>query len=90
MFRNRFIGAICKGHTLRNQSITLKRYAAGKHVLVSRHGLIRGVLDDALQLLGLEREIVTFVRGFSSALAFAGVPTLLQRCHLSATPRPHI
>jgi len=77
LFRDRFIGVVREGHPISKQNITPKRYAAGKHVLVSRRGLNRGVLDDALQMLGLEREIVTFVGGFSSALAFARASDLI-------------
>ena len=47
------------------------RYASGQRVLVSRRSMDRGPLDEALKALGLEREIVTFVGGFSGALAFA-------------------
>ncbi|MDP2221156.1 MAG: LysR family transcriptional regulator [Hydrogenophaga sp.] len=71
LFRDRFIGVVHKDHPLSKRSITAKRYASGKHVLVSRSGLDKGVLDEALKLLGLERDIVTLVGGFSSALAFA-------------------
>lgn len=77
LFRDRFIGVVRNGHPLSKQSITPKRYAAGKHVLVTRRVLNRGVLDEALQLLGLERKIVTFVGGFSSALAFARASDLI-------------
>jgi DNA-binding transcriptional LysR family regulator len=71
LFRDRFIGAVRMGHPLSEGEITPSRYAAGRHVLVSRRGLDRGVIDDALQPFGLEREIVTIVGGFSAALALA-------------------
>jgi DNA-binding transcriptional LysR family regulator len=44
---------------------------AGEHVLVSRRGLERGLIDDVLEPLGLQRRIVTIVTGFSAALAIA-------------------
>jgi DNA-binding transcriptional LysR family regulator len=71
LFRDRFIGVVRKGHTLSHGKITAARYAAGKHILVSRRGLDKGPIDDALQPLRLEREIVTIVGGFSTALALA-------------------
>lgn len=77
LFRDRFIGVVRAGHPLSQHTITPKRYAAGKHVLVSRRGSSRGVLDDALQLQGLKRTIVTFVGGFASALAFARASDLI-------------
>ena len=71
LFRDRFIGVVRKGHTLSKGRITPRRYAAGRHILVSRRGLDKGPLDEALKPLGLEREIVTIVGGFSTALALA-------------------
>ena len=68
LFRDRLIGVVRKGHPLSKGKITPARYAAGGHILISRRGRDRGPIDDALQSLGLEREIVTIVGGFSSAL----------------------
>jgi DNA-binding transcriptional LysR family regulator len=47
------------------------RYAGARHVAVSRRGLDKGPIDEALSLLGLEREIATIVDGFTTALALA-------------------
>jgi len=71
LFRDRFIGAVRKSHPLSRGKITPARYAAGRHVLVSRRGLDRGPIDEALAPLGLERKIVTIVGGFATALALA-------------------
>ena len=71
LFRDRFIGVVRKGHALSRGKITPARYAAGRHVLVSRRGLDKGPIDDALRALGLEREIVAIVGGFATALALA-------------------
>jgi DNA-binding transcriptional LysR family regulator len=71
LFRDRFIGVVRQGHPLCRGKITVARYAAGRHILVSRRGLDRGPIDDALKPLGLEREIATIVGGFSTALALA-------------------
>ena len=77
LFRDRFIGVVRAGHPLSGGEITPARYAAGRHVLVSRRGLERGAVDDALELLGLEREIVTIVGGFAAALALARASDLI-------------
>jgi DNA-binding transcriptional LysR family regulator len=77
LFHDRFIGVIRMGHELCCGEITPERYAAGRHILVSRRGLDRGPIDEALEALGLEREIVTIVGGFSSALALARVTDLI-------------
>ncbi len=71
LFRDRFVGVVRIGHALSQGEITPIRYATGKHVLVSRRGLDKGPIDDALKPLSLEREIVAIVGGFSTALALA-------------------
>jgi DNA-binding transcriptional LysR family regulator len=71
LFRDRFIGVVREGHPLSRGDITAIRYAQGRHISVSRRGLDKGPIDEAMQPLGLEREIVTIVAGFSTALALA-------------------
>lgn len=77
LFRDRYIGVVRKGHPLSKGKITPSRYAAGRHICVSREGLDRGPIDEALQPLGLEREIVTIVGGFSTALGLARASDLI-------------
>ena len=77
LFRDRFIGVVRKGHALSRGKITPARYAAGRHICVSRRGLDKGPIDEALSPLGLEREIVTIVGGFSTALALARASDLI-------------
>lgn len=77
LFRDRFIGAVREGHRLSEGEITPTRYAGGRHILISRRGLERGLIDDALLPFGLEREIVTIVGGFSTALALARASDLI-------------
>jgi len=71
LFRDRFIGVVRQGHPLGRGRITPARYAAGRHISVSRRGLDRGPIDAALAPLGLERKIVAIVGGFPAALALA-------------------
>lgn len=71
LFRDRFIGVVRKGHPLSKGKVSAARYAAGRHIVVSRRGDERGAIDDALATLGLERQVVTIVEGFSAALAIA-------------------
>lgn len=77
LFRDRFIGVVRTGHALSQGEITPCRYASGMHVLVSRRGLDKGPMDDALKPFGLERDIVTIVGGFSAALALARASDLI-------------
>ena len=46
-------------------------------MLVSRRGLDKGPVDDALHTLGLAREITVIVAGFSDALALARASDLI-------------
>jgi DNA-binding transcriptional LysR family regulator len=71
LLRDHYIGVVRAGHPLAQGALTPSQYAAGRHILVSRTGLERGPIDEALLALGLEREIVTIVDGFSAALALA-------------------
>jgi DNA-binding transcriptional LysR family regulator len=77
LFRDRFIGVARMGHPLSKGKLTPARYAAAKHISVSRRGLDHGHIDEALKLFGLEREIVTIVGGFSTALALARASDLI-------------
>jgi DNA-binding transcriptional LysR family regulator len=71
LFRDRFVGVVRMGHALSQGEITPSRYAKGRHISVSRRGLDKGPIDEALAPLGVEREIATIVGGFSAALALA-------------------
>jgi DNA-binding transcriptional LysR family regulator len=77
LFRDRFIGVVRLGHVLSKGTVTPSRYAAGRHICVSRRGLAEGPIDEALNPLGLERGIVTIVGGFSTALALARTSDLI-------------
>lgn len=71
LFRDRFVGVVRRNHSLAKGRCSLGRYASAQHVLVSRRGSKRGPVDDALTPLGIERDIVTIVGGYSAALALA-------------------
>ncbi|MEO7478057.1 MAG: LysR family transcriptional regulator [Lysobacteraceae bacterium] len=77
LFRDRYVGVVRKGHALNKGTITASRYAAGRHISVSREGLDKGPIDEALSPFGLEREIVSIVSGFAMALALARASDLI-------------
>jgi DNA-binding transcriptional LysR family regulator len=83
LFRDRFVGVVRIGHPMSQGEITPASYAAGGHICVSRRGLEIGAfdeekpIDDALKPLGLERQLVTIVGGFSTALALARASDLI-------------
>jgi DNA-binding transcriptional LysR family regulator len=69
--RDKFIGAVRVGHPLLASAVTPERYAACRHVVASRRGAFTGPVDDALEALGLSREVVAVVPGFPDALRVA-------------------
>jgi DNA-binding transcriptional LysR family regulator len=77
LFRDRFVGVVRIGHALSEGEITPARYAAGMHICVSRRGIDKGPIDEALHRYGLERQIATIVGGFSTALALARASDLI-------------
>ena len=77
LFRDRFIGVVRMGHSLAQGEITPSRYATAKHIFILRQGLEMGPIDEALKSFGLEREIMTIVDGFSTALALARATDLI-------------
>lgn len=71
LFRDHFIGVVRMGHPLETQEVTLASYVASRHICVSRKGVARGIIDDALSTVDATRDIATIVGGFSTAVALA-------------------
>ncbi|MBN3725086.1 LysR family transcriptional regulator [Burkholderia sp. Ac-20379] len=72
LFRDRFVGAVRRGHPLeRARRVSARRYVAFGHVVAARKDDPRGPVDTALAALGLERTIAAAVPGFPAALAVA-------------------
>jgi DNA-binding transcriptional LysR family regulator len=77
LFQDRLIGVVRIGHPLCKGKITPTRYAAGKHIIVSRYGREKDFGDDALEQFGIQREVGVIVGGFSTALALARCSNLI-------------
>ncbi len=98
LFHDRLVGVVRKRHPLTRGRMTPARYAAGRHLTVSRRGLARGPVDESLETLGLTRDVAAIVGGFSEALALvrqsaliATVPekqTMALRAGLHSFPLP--
>jgi DNA-binding transcriptional LysR family regulator len=69
LFRDRFVGVVRAGHPLSARRMTATRYAAGRHVAISRRGVAAGPVDDALAAQALQRHVAVTVAGFAEALA---------------------
>lgn len=71
LFRDRLIGVVRAGHPLGRATVTRARYLGGRHIAVTRSGFRQWPIDDALDALGVEREVVTVVGGFATAVGLA-------------------
>lgn len=71
LFRDRFIGVVREGHPLASGRMSAARYAAGRHIMVSRKRQAAGPMDEALAALGRTRKVATIVGGYAAALALA-------------------
>ena len=69
LFRDCYVGIVRPEHPMAQRAPTPAEFAAGRHILVSRNGIAGRPIDEALQALGLEREIITVVDGFATAVA---------------------
>lgn len=77
LFRDRFKGVARDGHPILRGRMTPARYAAARHVGVSRPARDPGPIERALEPLGLTRELAVEVGGYSSALALARATELV-------------
>lgn len=90
VFRDRFVGAARAGHPLLGEPITPDRYAACRHVVASRKGLFLGPVDEALEALGLTRDVVAVVPGFPDALRVARQSDLIALVPRSGLASPEV
>lgn len=71
LFVDRYIGAVRGDHPLAHTGVDRSAYTGWRHVVAWRLGLDLVHIDESLDALGLAREIMTTVDGFSAALALA-------------------
>lgn len=71
LFHDHYVGVVRRGHVLATGAMTPARYAAERHVAVSRDALAKGLIDDALAQDGIVREVATVVGGFATAISLA-------------------
>lgn len=77
LFADRYVGVVRAGHPLIGEPQAPETYVAWGHVVTRRQGLDLGQVDEALAALGLAREVVVTVDGFSAALAIARASDLI-------------
>ncbi len=86
LFQDHFVAVVRPGHPLCVGTLTAARYAAARHILVSRRGLEQGPIDEALAHLGLARAAATLVPGFATALALVRAATWWRPCPSDTAP----
>lgn len=87
LYSGRYVCVMRKGHPLANEELTLDRYCAANHLLVSFSGRAHGLTDEALAQLGRERRILLTVNQFFTAgrvVANSDLITVLPK-HLIAS-----
>jgi DNA-binding transcriptional LysR family regulator len=94
LFRDRLVGVARTGHPLfAGSKVTPKRYAACKHVVASPREDFTGPVDEALETLGLKREVIIVVPGFPDAMRIARhsdlVAVVPRSCLGNALTRDH-
>ncbi|MEJ6021266.1 LysR family transcriptional regulator [Ramlibacter sp. PS4R-6] len=67
LYDGRYVCVMREGHPLARGPLTLKRYCAAHHLLVSFSGRPFGFVDEALASLGLKRRVVLTVNQFFTA-----------------------
>jgi len=77
LFDERFVCVVRQGHPLADKRLTLARYAAASHALISPRGREGGYVDDALARLGMQRRVAVAVPHFLIAPHLAASSDLL-------------
>ncbi|EGI75775.1 LysR family transcriptional regulator [Hylemonella gracilis] len=88
LYLSRYVCVMRRGHPLAEQELTLERYCAARHLLVTFSGRPWGFIDEALQGLGLRRNIVLTVNQFFTAgrvVAGSNLLTVLPQHFVNAT-----
>ena len=88
LYTGEYVCVMRRDHPLAHGPLTLDRYCAARHMLVSFSGRPFGFIDEALALVGRERRIVLTVNQFFTAgkvVAQSNLLTVLPRHFVSVT-----
>lgn len=88
LFQGDYVCVMRKGHPLANGPLTLDRYCAARHMLVSFSGRAFGFTDEALASMGRKRRVVLTVNQFFTAgkvVAQSDLLTVLPRHFINVT-----
>ena len=88
LYDGEYVCVMRKGHPLAKGTLTLDRFCAARHMLVSFSGRPYGVIDEALASLGRKRQVVLTVNQFFTAgrvVANSNLLTVLPRHFVRVT-----
>jgi DNA-binding transcriptional LysR family regulator len=88
LYSTRYVCVMRRGHALARGELTLDRFCAAHHLLVSFSGRPHGLVDQALTALGRQRRIVLTVNQFFTAgrvVTQSDLLTVLPEGFVSAT-----
>lgn len=88
LYLSKYVCVMRRDHPLAREELTLDRYCAARHLLVSFSGRPYGFTDEALGALGRQRHIVLTVNQFFTAgrvVATSDLLTVLPRHFVSVT-----
>lgn len=88
LYSGEYVCVMRRDHPLARGPVTLNRYCAARHLLVSFSGRPFGFIDEALALLGRERRVVLTVNQFFTAgkvVANSNLLTVLPRHFVNVT-----
>ena len=92
LFAGEYVCVMRKGHPLATGPLTVKRYCAARHLLVSFSGRPYGMVDEALASLGRKRRVVITANQFFTAgrvVAGSDLLTVLPRHFVNITGMAH-
>jgi DNA-binding transcriptional LysR family regulator len=75
-----FVSCVRRGHPVLRERMTVQRFAAMEHVLISPRGRVAGAVDDALRARKLERRVVAVVNTFLAAALVVARTDLVLTC----------
>jgi len=88
LFQGDYVCVMRQGHPLAKGALTLNRYCAARHMLVSFSGRAFGFIDEALAAQGRSRRVVLTVNQFFTAgkiVAHSDLLTVLPRHFINVT-----
>jgi DNA-binding transcriptional LysR family regulator len=92
LYDGRYVCVMRRDHPLASGPLTLKRYCAARHLLVSFSGRPFGFVDESLASLGRQRRVVMTVNQFFTAggvVATSDLLTVLPEHFIKVTGRAH-